>query len=429
MVTKPIYSGVLDLLAQKLLEDESHLGVSFPYVTDESGAWRTMLASRSAGYRGQAWSHGNWFCGFWVGLLFAAYLHTGETNYRALAEERLRLMAARADDPNTHDIGFLFYSSAKIAFHVTGEPAYRALALRAACTLRRRVVATDRGAYIAAWGPMDDPRGRHSSAIDTMANIPLLYWAAIESSDESFRVVAETHADMTWRAFVRADGSTFHAVEYALPSGERNRGFTFQGYSDTSCWSRGQAWAIYGFVSTFAATGRCEDLKRAESLAQYWVQRTGAYLVPFWDFDDPRIPEAPRDSAAAAIVASALVDLAELHPDSARRAFWRKTAEAILDALCGEYLAGEPEHRGLLKHGCYSYPHRIGVDAAVVFGDFYFVEALCSLLMPGRFRRLRGRRSGAPSRPSSRAAPGVATPEAPLGAGSPGNSQNQSEMT
>ena len=382
------YCAALDLLARKLLEDEARLGVAFPYVTGPSGAWETLPASLSAGYQGAAWSHGNWFCGFWVGLLFAAYLHTGDEKYRQLAEERLRLVAIRAEDGNTHDIGFIFYSGAKVAHHVTGEAAHRELALKAADRLRRRTVTTERGAYISAWGPLDDERGRRSSAIDTMANIPLLYWAAREADDGSFRLAGEAHAITTRAAFIRDDESTYHAVEYALPSGERARGFTFQGYADESCWSRGQAWAIYGYVASYAATGKREYLTLAERLATYWLRRTDTDLVPFWDFDDPAIPNAPRDSAAAAITASALIDLAQLHPDAAAGKVWRGKAEAILNALCRNYLATEPEHRGLLKHGCYSKPHNIGPDAAVMFGDFYFVEALCSVVMPGRFKPL-----------------------------------------
>ncbi len=245
-----------------------------------------------------------------------------------------------------------------------------------------------RGAYISAWGPLDDARGRRSSAIDTMANIPLLYWAAREADDGSFRLAGEAHAMMTRDAFIRADDSTFHAVEYALPSGERTRGFTFQGYADASCWSRGQAWAIYGFVATYAATGKPEYLALAERLATYWLRRTGADLVPFWDFDDPAIPNAPRDSAAAAIVASALIDLAQLHPDAPAGQAWR--AKGRSDPRCAlprlsRDRSGAPR---LLMHGCYSKPHNIGPDAAVMFGDFYFVEALCSAVMPGRFKPL-----------------------------------------
>src|SRR6185437_7961093 len=280
------YENALDLLAGKLLEDESHLGVEFPYVTDESGAWRTMPASRSAGYSGADWSHGNWFCGFWVGLLVAAHLRTGATRFLDIAHERMQLVAQRARDGNTHDIGFIFESSAIPAYRVTGESAYATVALEAADRLRRRLITTRKGAYLSAWGPLDDNRGRRSSAIDTMANLPLLHWAAEHADDGSFRMAAEQDAIMTRDAFIRPDMSTYHAVEYDLVTGARTRGFTFQGYADESCWTRGQAWAIYGFAETARATGKIEYLTLAEKLADYYLMRMGGRLVPFWDFDD-----------------------------------------------------------------------------------------------------------------------------------------------
>lgn len=374
----------LDLLARKLIEDEARIGVEFPYVTDPSGAWRTLPASRSAGYGPTGWSHGNWFCGFWVGLLAAAHLWTGEKRYLDLAEERMRLVAPRAEDPNTHDIGFIFISSAAILHRITGSERHRATALAAADRLRARLVTTPRGAYIASWGPLSDPRGRQSSAIDTMANLPLLYWAAETADDGSFRLAGEAHALMS-QSFIRPDNSTFHAVEYDLATGERRRGHTFQGYRDDSLWSRGQAWAVYGYAATARATGKREHLALAEALAERFFERLGDAPVPPYDFDDPD-PAKPRDSAAAAILASALLDLAALHPDSARAAHWHGQAGRLLDGLFDECLAREPSHRGLLKHGCYSWPHRDGTDSAVLFGDFYFVEALCTLLLPGRLK-------------------------------------------
>ena len=150
-------------------------------------------------------------------------------------------------------------SSGVARSHYSTSPAiqrYAALALRAADRLRARLITTRKGAYIASWGPLADLRGRKSSAIDTMANLPLLYWAADQADDGSFRLAAEAHAQMTRAAFVRADFSTYHAVEYDLASGERTRGFTFQGAFDESCWPRGQAWAIYGFSATARATGK-----------------------------------------------------------------------------------------------------------------------------------------------------------------------------
>jgi unsaturated chondroitin disaccharide hydrolase len=187
------YREVLQLLSRKLMEDEATLGVSFPYVTAPNGSWEVMPASLSAGYRGADWSHGNWFCGFWIGLHLAAYLQTGNEKHREIAEERLRLIAIRAEDGNTHDIGFIFSSSAVIAHHITGNAVYRDLALKAASQLRRRTIVTEKGAYISAWGPLDDPRGRRSSAIDTMANLPLLYWAAAAGRDESYLLAVNRH--------------------------------------------------------------------------------------------------------------------------------------------------------------------------------------------------------------------------------------------
>jgi unsaturated chondroitin disaccharide hydrolase len=219
-----------------------------------------------------------------------------------------------------------------------------------------------------------------------MANLSLLYWAADQADDGSFRLAAEAHAVMTRAAFVRPDLSTYHAVEYDLASGERTRGFTFQGAFDESCWPRGQAWAIYGFAATARATGKPEHLELAEQLADYYLSRLDDGLVPYWDFDDPAIPEAPRDSSASAITAAALLDIAAQHHDTAAAARRAEQACRLLDMLCQNHLAREPGHRGLLKEGCYSKPHGEGTVSAVLFGDFYFVEALIKLLLPGRFQ-------------------------------------------
>lgn len=381
-----LFADTLARAAQKVAEDEKTIGVEFPYVTRSDGAWATLPASVSAGYRGDTWSHGNWFCGFWVGLLLASYLKTGEQRYLDWARERMRLVAQRADDPNTHDIGFIFDSSAIPAYHITSERWFADVALRAADKLRARTITTTGGAYLASWGPLTDLRGRTSSAIDTMANLSLLYWAADYVQDASFRLVADAHAAKTRLGFIRPDHSTYHAVEYAERSGERVRGYTFQGYSDESTWSRGQAWAIYGYVKSAYGTGNRDYLWLAEHLADYYLKRCAGTLIPPWDFDDIKASDAPRDSSAAAIVASSLLDLGALHPDARKGADWLAWSYSIVEALCLDYFAHESEHRGLLKHACYSKPHSEGVDSATMFGDFYFIEALCKILLPGRFR-------------------------------------------
>lgn len=379
-------SNVLDLMAEKVREDEGRLGVMFPYVTGPDGSWRTLPASHSAGYSGEAWSHGNWFCGFWAGLLVASHLHTGNPDFLCWAKERMRLIAQRADDPNTHDIGFIFWSSAIRLHHLTGEADDAGLAIRAAGRLRARLVAARAGAYISAWGPHSDARGRASSAIDTMANIPLLFWAAQHAQDGSFRLAGEAHALSTARTFIREDATLYHAVEYDPASGERVRGYTFQGYGAESSWSRGAGWAVYGYAATAAATGKLAYLEQAVRLAERWLEQLGGSACPPWDFDDPS-PHPAQDSSAAAIMAAALLDIAALHPSTDDRALWRKRAEDLLLGLARTCLASDPAHRGLLRHGCYSMPHKDGTDSAVMFGDYYFVEAIMRIVHPGAFVR------------------------------------------
>jgi unsaturated chondroitin disaccharide hydrolase len=378
-----LFNVALDLLCIKIEADEQRIGVGFPYVTRPDGSWDTMLASLSAGYRGAAWSHGNWFCGFWIGLLVAAHHQSGERRFLDLAVERMRLVAPRAADPNTHDIGFIFWSSAVPLFRATGDASFAAIALEAASRLRARLVSTAAGAYISAWGPLDDPRGRASSAIDTMANIPLLYWASEHSGDESYRLAGEAHALMTERAFIRSDRTLYHAVEYDTGTGARKRGYTFQGFGGESSWSRGAGWAVYGYAATAAATGRRRYLDLAVGLAERWLEQIGVRACPPWDFDDPS--ENPtEDSSAGAIMAAALLDIGALHPDPPSQQRWRAEGKRLLKGLCEHYLARDPAHRGLLLHGCYSKPHNIGADAAVMFGDYYFVEAIARLKYPGK---------------------------------------------
>jgi len=385
---RALFSGVLEQMARKVAADEPTLGVEFPYVTAPDGSWLRLPASLSAGYRGTGWSHGNWFCGFWVGLLIASYHATGDEKFLTWARERMRLVAQRAEDPNTHDIGFIFDSSAIPGHDISGDRWYGDLALAAAGRLRARLVNTRSGAYLASWGPLDDPRGRCSSAIDTMANLSLLYWASNYSGDGSYRLAAEAHADMTARAFIRPDDSTYHAVEYDVESGERKRGYTFQGAADESAWTRGQGWAIYGYVTSARETGKRKYLELAERLATYYVRRLDGRQVPPWDFDAKGDDARIKDTAAAAVVASALLELARIHPDRTAGGQWGARGLAMLEALCRDEFAREDSHRGLLKHSCYSRPHNEGVQSATMFGDFFFVEALCRVVMPGKFRRL-----------------------------------------
>ena len=375
-----LFNEALDLLVTKVDQDEQTIGLEFPVVTGASGAWRTMPALNTRAYTGEG-SFGNWFCGFWVGMLLASFLRSGRERFLEAARKRMHLMVPHADDRNTHDIGFNLCTSAPSAYYITGDTWFRDVGLHGANQLRSRLIATERNAFIPSW-PLLHEQGSRTVQIDTMAVLPLLFWAAAESSDLSFGAAAEAHAKTTQQNFVRPDDSTGHAAEFDRVTGLATRKFTFRGYSDDSCWSRGQAWAIYGFVAAARATSKIEYLNLAERLCGHFLSRLDDTLIPFWDFDDSSNPNSPRDSSAAAVVASALLRLSSMHPDTEIGTKWRRHSFALLEKLCEHCLARSTAHRGLLMHGCYRKPNNDGLDCASTYGDFYFVEALCEVCLP-----------------------------------------------
>jgi unsaturated chondroitin disaccharide hydrolase len=208
-----------------------------------------------------------------------------------------------------------------------------------------------------------------------MANLPLLWWAGSQG-DEQAGVVARLHARTTAEAFVRDDGSTYHAVRFAGDGTIRERG-TIQGHAHESTWSRGQAWALHGFADTWRATREAWALEAAERTAGAFLERLPESGIPPWDFDDPA--GAPQDASAATIAAAGLLSLADAHPDGAEP--WRDHALSLLDALLARCVNRGTED-GLLLHCCYHVPLGEGVDGATSWGDFFLLDALVHATAP-----------------------------------------------
>jgi hypothetical protein len=208
----------------------------------------------------------------------AGRVPSGRQHFLDVAISRMRSIVPHSDDRNTHDIGFNLCTSVPSAYHITGDPWLREVGMHGANQLRSRLVTTRDNAYVPSW-PLVHERGSRTVQIDTMPILPLLYWATDESKDTDLREAGEAHAQTTQEHFVRPDYSTVHTVEFDPVSGHPMRKFTFRGYADDSCWSRGQAWAIYGFVATAHATRRIEYLQLAERLAGYFSNRLDATLI------------------------------------------------------------------------------------------------------------------------------------------------------
>lgn len=345
----------------------------FPHAT-RGGVWQTTSPDEV----GFLPAHGSWTVGFTPGMLWLAHRATGQADFADEALARCRRFLHRKDDDSTHDLGFVFYPSYVQGYGITGELWLRDGGIQAARSLARRY--NPSGRYLRAWGPLGSPERAGETTIDAMMNLALLYWAAEEAGDPSLAAAATAHAERSAETLVRPDGSTYHVFEFDPGTGQPLRGSTHQGYADESTWPRGQAWGVYGFARSAPQARRSDFLRVAERLADYFLRRLPADRVPPWDFDDPD-PAAPRDSSAGAIAASGLLELAANEDDRTAAERYR---DAAVDLLLGlwEHASsrGRPEQQGILLHGTWHKAADFAVDESLMFGEYYFMEALAKAL-------------------------------------------------
>ncbi|HEX8076130.1 MAG TPA: FG-GAP-like repeat-containing protein [Thermoleophilaceae bacterium] len=335
---------------------------SYPYETNADGTWST----RSAGW---------WISGFFPGSLWRMYQATGNPAWRTAAASRQSGLESQKDNTFTHDVGFMVFDSFGNGYKATGDDGYRQVVLTAAGSL-----ATRYSSVVHATRSWDNTSSDSSTdfkvIVDNMMNLELLWWAAKHGGDPSLAAKALDHALTTVREHVRPDGSTYHLVVFDSTNGAVKRRGTVQGYSDSSTWSRGQAWALYGFTMAYRETGDSRMLDTARRVADYYVSHLPADSVPYWDFQAPGIPNEPRDSSAAAIAASGLIELSQLDPDTGRSRRYFGVAQATLGSLSsGAYLAEGTSSRSILLHGTGNKPGG-DYDRGLVYGDYFFIEAL-----------------------------------------------------
>lgn len=330
---------------------------------------------------GDSWicgDDGGWTGGHWTGLLWLAYAQTSDKSLKEAAIEWTTQLAPRQYDSTTHDLGFLFELSYILGEKLIGDSDLKAPAIQAARTLIQRF--NPRGSFIQAWGSLDGPvdeRGR--TIIDAMMNLNLLFWAAKEIGDSRFADIAVAHAQTVLQYQMRADGSTSHTIEFNPDTGEFIRQETHQGLKADSCWARGQSWAVYGFTVCYRETGDSSFLEAARKLANYCVSHLPPDHVPYWDYDSPLIPNDVRDSSAAAILASGLLMLAALESEPANAQHWGSEALIILESLWGNYSSRGRQEPSILIHATRHKPYG-SMDHGLIYGDYYFVEALRRLL-------------------------------------------------
>ncbi len=319
-----------------------------------------------------------WTNGFWPGLLWLHFHETGDAEARMHAEECEEQLDELLHEFEKlhHDNGFIWSLSSVANYKLTDNPLSRRRALIAASHLAGRF--NLKGQFIRAW-LFEGSEGL--AIIDCMMNLGLLYWASETIGDPRFKHMAMAHSDMAIKQFVRSDGSVYHIVRFDPETGERVEALGGQGYAPESAWSRGTSWAIYGFAIGYRYTEQQRYLDTALAVADYWISQTEIERVPAWDFRAPAEQLHIKDSTAAACAASGLLELAYLleQQHDPRATHYREHAIMTLQVLFQQYTPEDEQEEALLIRGTASVPAGAEIEVPIIYGDYFFVEALGKL--------------------------------------------------
>ena len=314
-------------------------------------------------------TYGDWRSGFFPGSLWLVHALTGDSEACRLAKAYTNKLNDIRYLSNTHDLGFMSMCSYGNALKFAPADSLKPFIIRVAdnlCTRFNPVIGCIRSWNGSKWN--------YPVIIDNMMNLELLFWATKETGDPKYRTIAISHADRTIANHFRPDYTSYHVVSYN-DDGTVECKNTHQGYHDESSWSRGQSWGLYGFTMCYRETGEKRYLEQAEHIASTVMERvTTEDRIPYWDYDAVRDDETPRDASAAAVTASALLELASLTGNKT----YYNYAESILKSLSGsEYLASPGTNCGfVIKHATTTLPTASEVDASLNYADYYYLEAL-----------------------------------------------------
>jgi hypothetical protein len=325
-------------------------------------------------------SNTKWWCaGFFPGTLWYLYDYSKNTNIQKIAEERLNLMEPEKHFTGNHDLGFMMYCSYGNAYRITKNDKYKKIIDTAAISLASRF--RPKIQSIQSWD--SSKNFKCAVIVDNMMNLELLTWVSNNGGDPRFGEIAKIHANTTMERQFRPDNAAYHVLDYSLATGSLLKKTTWQGYSDSSAWSRGQGWAVYGYTMMYRLTKDEKYKAQANKIAAFILNHPSYPKdgIPYWDFDAPNIPNALRDASAGAIMASAFIELSGYVAGPLKQKY-KKAAETILTSLSSpEYLASKGTNGGfLLKHSVGALPLKGEVDMALTYADYYFVEAMLRYL-------------------------------------------------
>jgi hypothetical protein len=297
----------------------------------------------------------------------------------------LGLLKSQQFNTGTHDLGFMMYCSFGNLQRLQPADSTKDVLVKSAASLSTRF--NPAVGCIKSWNSPDS--SEFLVIIDNMMNLELLFYATKVTGDSSFYKIAVTHANTTMQHHFRNDNSSYHVVNYNKHTGEVIQRRTAQGYADESAWARGQAWGLYGYTMTYRETKDLRYLQMAEKIAAFMLDHPNlpADMVPYWDYNAPDIPNAPRDASAGAVMAAALLELCTYADDAAAKKYYA-AAERILKSLSAPVYKAAPGTNGgfILMHSVGHLPAKSEINVGISYADYYYVEAL------KRYKEMAGRK-------------------------------------
>lgn len=359
--------AALDYCVAKTAQAVQHVPQNkLPYFINNTGYW-------------QCTDYTQWTSGFWPGILWYVYDYTKDEQWKTKAATYTQILKPVAfHSATSHDIGFKINNSFGNGYRLTNDNNYKRILIAGADSLA--TLFNPKVGTILSWpDKVRNDNWLYNTIIDNMMNLEILFEASKFSSNQKLYNIAVSHATKTMQNQFRDDYSTYHVVFYNKQTGEKVRTITWQGYSDNSMWTRGQAWAIYGFTMCYRETGNEDFLNTALNAANIYLKRLPTDEIPYWDFDDPAIPHAPRDASAAAITASALLELSRYVHNSTKSIFLKKKATEMLAVLSTPTYKSGGNSDAFIQHSTGNKPGNQNVDASLIYADYYYLEALLRL--------------------------------------------------
>lgn len=363
---------------EKAIEDcQTQLERAVPKLTDLTKHPR-LIEKEDSDWHQVANDKLMWTSGFYPGILWYTYAITGDQKWKKEAIKRTEVFEDFKNITEHHDIGFMMFPAYGKGLEIANKKEYKDILLTSANSLATRF--NPNVGTIKSWSNELHPRWKqHITIIDNMLNLELLFWSARNGGDSKHYDIAVKHAETTMKNHFRDDYTSWHVLEYDSITGEVLNRHTKQGFADDSRWSRGQAWGVYGYTMVYKETKDKKFLEFAEKLSDKYLSLLPEDMVPCWDFDVADNPNEEKDASAAAVVASALLDLSTFVEEKASQEKYFTAAIAILKSLSSSAYSGVGKSDAFLLHSTGAKSLGWEIDVALIYADYYYIEALSRL--------------------------------------------------